>query len=227
MVSDKDLNSRRPGHIGQYPATLNPALTRRYTVSPCERAASGSTRIHARLWHAKWHVQTACRRPCGSACRQPRRRHLDRTARALRREAAAERCSYAASRVGPTFPRMRQPNFGSGRPGACGLVGGPAEMWVDLAGEVTLEAADDFRFRFSICGAKFDVGAGRRVRAHPGEHDPPQGVAGLPVAAGVEPPRSRPGPLGAPDHADQATGTQARRASRPAGLARVRAGRTA
>ena len=27
--------------------------------------------------------------------------------------------------------------------------------------------------------APFDVGAGRRVRAHPGDHDPPQGVVGL------------------------------------------------
>ena len=35
--------------------------------------------------------------------------------------------------------------------------------------------------------APFDVGAGPRVRAHAGEHDPPQGVVGLPVAAPVEP----------------------------------------
>ena len=35
--------------------------------------------------------------------------------------------------------------------------------------------------------ASFDVGAGAWVRAHAGEHDAPQGVVGLPVAAAVEP----------------------------------------
>jgi hypothetical protein len=49
MCPRGDLNSRRSGHIGQHPAALNLALTRRYTVSPCERAASGRTRIHVRL----------------------------------------------------------------------------------------------------------------------------------------------------------------------------------
>ena len=34
--------------------------------------------------------------------------------------------------------------------------------------------------------APCDIGAGRRAGAHPGDHDPPQGVVGLPVAAGVE-----------------------------------------
>ena len=53
-------------------------------------------------------------------------------------------------------------------------------------GRRTLEAADDFRLGFSFCGAAFDVAAGGRVRAHAGEHDPPQGVVGLAVAAGVE-----------------------------------------
>ena len=35
-------------------------------------------------------------------------------------------------------------------------------------------------------GAPLDVDASRRMGAHPGEHDPPQGVVGLAVAAGVE-----------------------------------------
>ena len=35
--------------------------------------------------------------------------------------------------------------------------------------------------------APFDVGAGTWVRAHAGEHDAPQGVVGLAVAAAVEP----------------------------------------
>src|SRR5437879_10857928 len=36
-------------------------------------------------------------------------------------------------------------------------------------------------------GAAFDIGAGGRMRAQAGEHDPPQRMVGLPVAAGVEP----------------------------------------
>ena len=63
--------------------------------------------------------------------------------------------------------------LGQAVPGAFGLAGGPAEVGVDLAGGVTLEATDDFRFRLSFVGAAFDVGAGRRVRAHAGEYDPP------------------------------------------------------
>jgi hypothetical protein len=62
-----------------------------------------------------------------------------------------------------------------------------AEVGVDLAGDVTLEAADDLFLRQAFFGAAFDVGACGRVRAHAGEHDPPQGMAGLAVAARVEP----------------------------------------
>ena len=43
------------------------------------------------------------------------------------------------------------------------------------------------RFGASFGGASFDVGAGARVGAHAGEHDPPQGMVGLAVAAAVEP----------------------------------------
>ena len=48
-------------------------------------------------------------------------------------------------------------------------------------------AADDLGLGQAFLGAPGDVGAGRRVRAHPGDHDPPQRVVGLPVAAAVKP----------------------------------------
>ena len=71
---------------------------------------------------------------------------------------------------------------GVGASARCG-----AEVGVDLAGDVALEAADDLGLGFSFRGAPLGVGAGSRVRAEAGEHDPPQGVVGLAVAAGVEP----------------------------------------
>ena len=61
------------------------------------------------------------------------------------------------------------------------------EVSVDLAGDVALEDAHDLALAAPFEGAPFDVGAGARVRAHASEHDPPQGVVGLPVAAPVEP----------------------------------------
>src|SRR6266536_3394862 len=75
------------------------------------------------------------------------------------------------------------------RPGTAdeALAGGRAEVGVDLAGDVTLQAADDLGLGFPFSRAPLDVGAGGRVGAHPGEHDPPQGVVGLAVATGVEP----------------------------------------
>ena len=59
-------------------------------------------------------------------------------------------------------------------------------MAVDLAGDVTLQAADDLFLRQAFPGAPLDVDESRRMGAHPGEHDPPQGVVGLAVTAGVE-----------------------------------------
>ena len=47
------------------------------------------------------------------------------------------------------------------------------EVVVDLAGDVTLQAADDLRLGFPFGGAAPGVGAGARVRAQAGEHDPP------------------------------------------------------
>ena len=67
------------------------------------------------------------------------------------------------------------------------LPGGRAQLAVDLAGDVTLEAADDLRLGLSFGGAALGVGAGGRVRAQAGEHDPPQGMVGLAVTAGAEP----------------------------------------
>ena len=64
---------------------------------------------------------------------------------------------------------------------------GGAQRRIDLAGDVTLAAADDLGLGFSFCGAALGAGAGDRVRAHAGEHDPPQSVAGLAPATGVEP----------------------------------------
>jgi len=82
---------------------------------------------------------------------------------------------------------VRQPISGPGRPRECALSGGSAQVGIDLAGDVALQAADDFLLGLSFGCAAFDVGAGGRVRAHAGEHDPPQGVAGLAVTARVEP----------------------------------------
>ena len=77
----------------------------------------------------------------------------------------------------------RQP-FGSSRPRSFrALPGGQAELAVDLAGDITLEAADDLRLGLAFGRAALSVGAGGRVRAQAGEHDPPQGVVRLAVAA--------------------------------------------
>jgi hypothetical protein len=82
---------------------------------------------------------------------------------------------------------MRQPISGSGRPRGSGAsASGDAEVAVDLAGDVTLQAADDLLLSQALPAAPLDVGPRRGMGAHPGDHDPPQGVAGLAVAAGIE-----------------------------------------
>jgi hypothetical protein len=83
--------------------------------------------------------------------------------------------------------QVRQPIRGPGRPRECGLAGGTAEVGINLAGDVTLQAADDFLLGFPFGRAAFGVGTGSRIRAQTGEHDPPQGMVGLAVAARVEP----------------------------------------
>ena len=59
-------------------------------------------------------------------------------------------------------------------------------MAVDLARDVALEDAHDLRLGASVGEAAFDVGAGARIGAHAGEHDAPQSVIRLAVAAAVE-----------------------------------------
>ena len=61
---------------------------------------------------------------------------------------------------------------GQAVPGALG-VRRRAEVAVDLASGVTLQAADDLRLGLSFGRAALGVGAGGRVGAEPGEHDPP------------------------------------------------------
>src|SRR5215471_13695830 len=82
---------------------------------------------------------------------------------------------------------MRQPIMGPGRPRSLGSAGAWAQVGVDLAGDVPLEAADDLLLGQAFFAAPVDVGAGGRVGAHPGDDDPVEGVVSLPVAAGVEP----------------------------------------
>ena len=76
---------------------------------------------------------------------------------------------------------------GQAAPEVRASAGRGAEVAVNFAGDVTLEAADDLFLGQAFLAAPFNVGAGRGVRAHPGDHDPPQGMIGLAVAAGVEP----------------------------------------
>src|SRR5215470_13075344 len=76
---------------------------------------------------------------------------------------------------------------GQAVPGSAGASAGRrAQVRVDLAGDVTLETADDFLLRQAFFGAPDGVGAGRWVGAEPGDHDPVEGMVGLAVAAGVE-----------------------------------------
>src|SRR5438045_1751991 len=57
--------------------------------------------------------------------------------------------------------------------------GAVAEVAVDLAGDIPLQAADDLPLRPAFLGAPFDVGAGSRVGPHPGDDDPPQRLVGF------------------------------------------------
>src|SRR5260370_19428599 len=73
---------------------------------------------------------------------------------------------------------VRQPNMGSGRPRSLSVSGAPGGGGVHLAGDVTLEAADDLFLGQALFAAPGDVGAGGRVGAHPGGPDPAPGGAG-------------------------------------------------
>jgi hypothetical protein len=71
------------------------------------------------------------------------------------------------------------------RPAAADPLAG--EVSVGLAGDVTLEDADDLGSRPSFVEATGDVGAGAGIGTEAGEHDAPQGMVGLAVPASVEP----------------------------------------
>ena len=61
------------------------------------------------------------------------------------------------------------------------------EMRVELAGDVTLQGAHDLAGGASFGEATRDVFAGAFIAGHAGEHDPPEGMVRLTIAAGVEP----------------------------------------
>ncbi len=61
------------------------------------------------------------------------------------------------------------------------------EMRVELAGDVSLQGAHDLAGGASFGESAGDVFAGAFIAAHAGEHDPPERMVGLTVAAGVEP----------------------------------------
>ncbi len=82
--------------------------------------------------------------------------------------------------------RLRQPIRGPGRPGSWRGSAAGAQMGVDLAGDVPLEAADDLLLGQAFLWAPGGVGAGGGAGAHPGDHDPPQGMVGLAVPARIE-----------------------------------------
>lgn len=64
-------------------------------------------------------------------------------------------------------------------------MGGGEEVVVGLPGDVTLQAADDLGLGLGFLEAPLEVGLGGLMRPETGEHDPPQGVVSLTVAAGL------------------------------------------
>jgi hypothetical protein len=65
-------------------------------------------------------------------------------------------------------------------------IGSWSQEWVDLAGDISLEATDDFAAGPAFGETAFEVGAGGGVPAQPGQHDAIQRGVCLPVAAVVE-----------------------------------------
>src|SRR6186997_317802 len=61
------------------------------------------------------------------------------------------------------------------------------QVGVDLACDVSLEAADDLAFAQALRGASFDVGASRRVVAHADDGDDVERAVRGSVAAATEP----------------------------------------
>jgi hypothetical protein len=75
---------------------------------------------------------------------------------------------------------------GQAVPEMAASVGGRSEVAVVLPGDVTLQTADDLHLREPFFGTPVDIDAGAGVRAHAGDHDPPQRMVGLAVTARVE-----------------------------------------
>ena len=73
------------------------------------------------------------------------------------------------------------------------LFGQGAQVGVELAGDVALEAADDLLLRLAFGGASGDVGLGSGLVGHADERDAPEGVVGLAVPAAVESMTGEPG----------------------------------
>jgi hypothetical protein len=57
---------------------------------------------------------------------------------------------------------------------------------VELAGDVTLEAADRFSLGLALGEAALEVVAGVRVVGEPADHDPPERRVGLAVTGAAE-----------------------------------------
>src|SRR5665647_759958 len=87
----------------------------------------------------------------------------------------------------PPLPKVRHSYRGasSGR-GRGGSLQDVADQWVELAGEVALEAADDLHLGSAFGGAAGHVVAGGGVVAHAHDHDVVERGVGLPVPAPVE-----------------------------------------
>src|SRR3954471_18789834 len=74
------------------------------------------------------------------------------------------------------------------RGGGCGEAGEVGvEGVVDLAGDVALEAADDFGLGLALAAAALGVGAGAGAVAQAADRDHVEGAVGVAVAAVVEP----------------------------------------
>jgi len=91
-------------------------------------------------------------------------------------------------RAGRSFAGQpeRRAGISGARPATPIMASAAREVVVDLAGDVTLEDTDDLGFGAAFEESPLNVGACAWIGAHAGEHDAPQGVAGLTVAAPVE-----------------------------------------
>jgi hypothetical protein len=79
------------------------------------------------------------------------------------------RASWPSSELGDGRRIVRRPAIGGSRlvgqavPEMAASVGGRSEVAVDLAGDVTLQGADDFHLRVAFFGAPLDIDAGAGI----------------------------------------------------------------